>query len=307
MNSKGYHVTNYIDDIIGYAVKSKAQASFDTLYNLLQDLGFKISKNKLVAPTTKAICLGVELDTEKSTIAVPYDKLNDIKQECQQWVNKKTCNKKELLSLLGKLLYVTKCVGTSRPFLNKMLDTLRAALKQDTIVVDPEFRGDVNWFTKFLPKFNGVAYFNHKLIHTHVELDASLQGLEAKCGQEIYAIALPIGYQNYNIVHLEMINILVVVKTWAPQWQGRKVVIHCDNQAVVSVLNSGHTRDMTLAAMARNINRITAQLDIDLNVIADTLSRLSINPCLMSKIPVLLSDHIWVTPKADALTLDWSI
>ena len=57
-------MTNYIDDIVGYAVKSKAQASFDTLYNLLQDLGF-INKNKLVTPTTKAICLGMELDTEK--------------------------------------------------------------------------------------------------------------------------------------------------------------------------------------------------------------------------------------------------
>ena len=86
MNSKSYHVTNYIDNIVGYAVKSKAQASFDTLYNLLQDLGFKISKNKLVTPTIKAICLGVELDTENSTIAVPHEKLNKIKQTCQQWL-----------------------------------------------------------------------------------------------------------------------------------------------------------------------------------------------------------------------------
>ena len=59
---------------------------------------------------------------------------------------------------------------------------------------------------------------------------------------------------------------------------------------MVSVLTSGHTRDMTLAAMARNINMITAHRDIDLitvhikgklNVVADTLSRLSINPGLM--------------------------
>ena len=64
------------------------------------------------------------------------------------------------------------------------------------------------------------------------------------------------------------------------------VVIHCDNQAVVSVLRSGHTRDMTLAAMARNISMAIAYWDIELvtvhiegklNVIADTLSRLSIN------------------------------
>ena len=316
MATRGHNVTNYIDDIIGYAVKSQAQASFDNLYNLLQDLGFKISKNKLVEPTTRATCLGVELDTEKFTVAVPQDKLNDIRQECTQWLSKRSCNKRQLQSLLGKLLYVTKCVRASRPFLNRMLDTLRAAHKQDTIIIDREFRRDLNWFTNFLPKFNGVAFFSHTPIHTHVELDASLQGLGAMCGQEIYAIALPKGYHNYNIVHLEMINILVAVRTWAHQWQGRKVVIHCDNQAVVSVLTSGHTRDMTLAAIARNISMITAFRDIDLitvhiegklNIIADTLSRLSINPALIHKIPQLVPGHIWVNPSANVLTLDWSI
>ena len=110
-----------------------------------------------------------------------------------------------------------------------------------------------------------------------MELDASLQGLGAMCGHEIYAIAFPKGYKNF--VHLEMVNILVAVRTWAHQWQGRKVVIHCDNQAVVSVLTSGHTRDVTLVAIARNISMITAFKDIELitvhiegklNVVADT-------------------------------------
>ena len=103
--------------------------------------------------------------------------------------------------------------------------------------------------------------FNPKPIHNHVELDGSLQILGAMCDQEIYAIALPIGDQNYNIVNLEMVNILVAIRTWSPQWQGKKVIIHCDNQAVVSILRSGHTRDMTLAAMALNISMATEKDD----------------------------------------------
>ena len=44
-------------------------------------------------------------------------------------------------------------------------------------------------------------------------------------------------------------------------------MIKCDNQAVVSVVNSGKTQDLTLAAFARNIMMDIAQCDIDLQVV----------------------------------------
>ena len=56
-----------------------------------------------------------------------------------------------------------------------------------------------------------------------------------------------------NIAYLEMINILVAVKVWHAQWANLNVMIKCDNQAVVSVLSTGRTRDQTLATYARNI------------------------------------------------------
>ena len=79
-----------------------------------------------------------------------------------------------------------------------------------------------------------------------------------------------------------MLNILVAIGTWVSQWQGKAVRIFCDNAAVVSVLNSGKTRHLTLAAIARNIFMETAQGDISLktvhimgrvNEIADSLSK----------------------------------
>ena len=168
-------MTNYIDDIVGYATKPKAQDSFDTLYALLEELGFKNRKSKLVTPTTKATCLGVKLDTETFPVAVPNKNLTKIKLTCNQWLTKNTCKKKDLQSLLGKLFYITKCVRTSRPFLNRMLDTLRLAHKHDIIHIDTNFKRDLNWFIKFLPRFSGVAFFKHNRILAHVELDASLQ------------------------------------------------------------------------------------------------------------------------------------
>ena len=310
MSTKGHTVTNYIDDIIGYGLKSKVDHSFQDLYSLLQDLGLNISDHKLVYPTTKAICFGVEIDTENFTISVPPQKLKEIRLACHDWLTRTHCSKRELQSLLGKLLYITKCVRASRFFLNRMLTTLRLAHKLDLIQLDLEFHRDVQWFTKFAQTFNGTAFFKCDTFQGDIELDASLQGSGAKCGQQVYAISIPKGYENYNI------NILVALRTWGLQWKGKALTIHCDNQAVVTILNTGYTRDLTLAAIARNIFMLTAQLNLNIttlhipgkcNVIADILSRLQEGPQQLQKLAQLMPQHIWVQPPNTALILDWSI
>ena len=60
---------------------------------------------------------------------------------------------------------------------------------------------------------------------------------------KVYALPLPKEWQTANIASLEMINILVALKVWHLQWAGHRVLIHCDNQAVVSVLNTGKSRN----------------------------------------------------------------
>ena len=125
MRQKGYDVMNYIDDILGIDVPSKIDASFDALQSLLQELGFEISKKKLVAPTTSMNCLGIMVDTVNFTLAILQAKMQEILQVCEQWRHKCSCDKRQLQSLSGCLLYVTKCVRISRFFLNRLLDFLR--------------------------------------------------------------------------------------------------------------------------------------------------------------------------------------
>ena len=171
MMKKGFHVTNYIDDIISQASPSQAEDSFSTLDELLRDLGLDLSQKKLIYPTTRVLCLGVIIDTESFTISVPEDKLYDIRHTSMQWQDKTSCSKKELQALLGKLLYITKCVQASRPFHNRMLQLLHQADKQQ-ITRSEDFAR--NWFMKFLPKFNGAAFFFHSRVLSHIELDVSV-------------------------------------------------------------------------------------------------------------------------------------
>ena len=64
-----------------------------------------------------------------------------------------------------------------------------------------------------------------------------------------------------------MINILVALKVWHIQWAGLKVRIQCDNQAVVSVLNTGKTRDRVMAKYARNVFLWLSAFNIDIQVV----------------------------------------
>ena len=76
----------------------------------------------------------------------------------------------------------------------------------------------------------------------------------------------------------------MAVHTWGSLWQRKRILFHCDNQAVVDIWKSGSTRaseTMTLvhllyfAAAKHNINVCIVHIDgaDKLNVIADCLSR----------------------------------
>ena len=77
MRRHGYDIINYVD-FIGIGIPSVEHASFEVLCVLLRQLGLDVSQKKLVAPSTKAICLGIEINTIHRTISIPEEKLASI-------------------------------------------------------------------------------------------------------------------------------------------------------------------------------------------------------------------------------------
>ena len=84
-----------------------------------------------------------------------------------------------------------------------------------------------------------------------------------------------------SIHHLEVLAILVAYRSWGSSWQGLSIV-WCDNEAVVSSLNSGRVQDSLLAVCLRAIWFEAASNEFELrathlsssaNRLADLLSR----------------------------------
>ena len=176
------------------------------------------------------------------------------------------CTKRQLQSLLGSLLYVSKCVRYSRFFLNRLLETLRNVSKT-YITLNADFQKDIAWFNRFLDVFNGTCFFKKQQVNFFLHLDACLTGLGGIFDRDVYHIPLPEKFRDIPIVKLEMLNILVAVRVWAKNWEKKCVKVFCDNQALVTILNSGRTRDPFLAAVTRNIFMVAATSDIHLKIL----------------------------------------
>ena len=110
-----------------------------------------------------------------------------------------------------------------------------------------------------------------------------------------------------------MVNILPALRLFAQLWSTKKILIHCDNQAVVTALKSGKTCDAFLAASARNILYLTAVRDIDIqyshiqgasNQFADTLSRWQGSVEQVQFLYSQICDPVWLPVSVNLLDLD---
>ena len=149
-SKKGFYLLSYIDDLLGAEIPSKAQASYDTLVSLLQELRIPVSKSKLCPPSTKIICLGIHIDSVEATLSIPDQKLQEILHNCVDFLKLKKFTKRQLQSLIGSLMYVHKVVKPARYFVNRLLENLRNM--NEVQFMNEDVVKDITWFLKFVKK-----------------------------------------------------------------------------------------------------------------------------------------------------------
>ena len=102
-----------------------------------------------------------------------------------------------------------------------MLKTLQDNASKQKILLNAQFFRDLHWFNVFLSQYNGVTFYDNLTCNAEIHLDASLTGLGAIFDKMVYSLPIERNYMGYNIVQLEILNILVACKVWAPHWSNK--------------------------------------------------------------------------------------
>ena len=123
-------------------------------------LGFGIQRNKFVYPTTVMEYIGIEIDTIAMQLRITQERLDEIMIQLSQWKQRSGCTKREILSLIGKLSFVSRVVRPGRTFVRRLIDLSKTAkYLHYRIHVTKAARADIRWWELYLPTWNGISVF----------------------------------------------------------------------------------------------------------------------------------------------------
>ena len=180
------------------------------------------------------------------TLSITSIRLTELEGLLSTWLTKKSATKSELQSLVGKLSIVSKCVRQSRLFLSRILALLRTVkCNHHHVKLSREFYRDICWWLRFICVYNGISIIPTSAWSSPDAIfatDACLSGCGGLTRQNFFHSEFPHDDMDKfpSIHHLEVLAILVAARLWGLLWRN---LVHCDNAAVVSSLNSGRVQD----------------------------------------------------------------
>ena len=279
---------HYLDDYVtlGPPDSTTCATNLKTMLQVCEDVGFDVNPSKLVEPTPVIEFLGIIIDSERMELRISHERLASIMQELETWRGKKRARKRELLSLIGKLIFVSRVVRCGRMFVRHMIDVAKKVRHlHHTVKLNREFQSDVSWWLTFLPTWNGISMMYEQewtsSVDMHLYTDASNKAV-AGFYQNAWFVEL-VDDPTTSINERELYAVVLAAATWSHQWGGKKVLFHCDNLAVCHILCNKTSKSPTLMELLRKLFYIAASSQFDFsatwidtksNDVADALSRL---------------------------------
>ena len=283
-------VENYLDDFFtcGQVGTPECYNNLSTMISTCKILGWGLQCKKIVRPTTELEFLGIVIDSVHRELKISDQRLNDIMKELQVWSYKKVCKKRELLSLIGKLSFISRVVRPGRTFLRRLIDlSKRVKYLHHRIKLSKESLADINWWIQYLPTWNGISLFYNESWESNDRLEWWSDASDTGYGCFFQGSWIS---ENFNanckseksIAWRELYALYVAACTWGERLKGKRILFHCDNSAIVQVLEKGTSKEPQIMNLVRSLFFVAAHNNFEFsavhipgkkNEIADALSR----------------------------------
>lgn len=215
---------------------------------------------------------------------LPQEKLCNLMQLLCSFSKTRSERLQKWQSLIGHLSFAARVIRPGRPYIRKLIDRIRGVNNsRHFIKVTGEIRRDCSMWLSFLQQYNGISLINpmRDLSYSHraFATDASDWGFAAVFHNEWFQAQWPADWKQMHISLREFIPVWLALFVWGRNWHHAIVTFHCDNRAVVDVINRFSSRDPGML----EIVQLSLQPDFivraqhlpgKLNIVADSLSRL---------------------------------
>lgn len=286
---------HYLDDFLG-GDKTLESCSYglDIFKNTMSELGVPLAEEKTQGPVEVLVFLGLELDSNKMTVKIPLEKIQEVVIKIKDILSHQKSTLKKVQSLIGSLNFCCRAIVIGRPFSRRLINSICGLSKPHYhIRIKKEIRRDLEMWLLFLQNFNGISVFHDAfwVSNEDVQLFSDSAGGEG--------LGFGVFYQGHwcqgkwpdfwhkngltkDITFLELFPIAVAVFIWGRELVNKKIKFCCDNLAVVSILNKLSSKSETVMCLIRFLTLHCLKLNILIkathifgrnNEICDALSR----------------------------------
>ena len=284
-------ICRYLDDfLLVSASRDLATKSLAIMIDTATKAGFKVQASKTQGPARQLEFLGLIIDTVRQELRISPDRLQEIKELLQEWIEKSSCTKRQILSIIGKLAFCSKMVRSGRKFLRRLIELSKKVKNlHHTIKLTSPAKADLMWWNKSLASHNGITwlhdYWDESIaIITYTDASDIAAGVLYERSWTMRVFDGPYKWiKDMPIAWRELYAIVLGLAVFGQKMQYKTLKMFTDNQAVLHCVNKGSSKDTALMGLIRAMYHYTAVYHINYkafyisthhNVASDSLSRL---------------------------------
>ena len=326
-------ITNYLDDFLKNVLSEVLCNEMLRVFHwVCKSLGVPLAKEKTIWGILQVIFLGILMDGERRLLALPEERRVRAKKLLQWFIAKKKATVHEIQSLAGLLNFLNRAIYPGWVFTRRLYAKVQCKTNKlksfHHVNLDREFRRDCTVWLHFLSDEQNAVNFCRPFLDMNLVTLASEVGFYTdSSANEKLGFGGIFGDKDWffgqwepnylrrfrpSIKYLELYAVTVGLFIFAECLRNVKMLIHCDNNSVVQMLNNTSSscehcmhlfRMIVLKGLYFNFRVVALHVGTRQNGIADSLSRLQWSRFLKltkgkrNKFPVTLLAELWPASK----------